>query len=74
MAVDVQAVVERLCSVVPDRRPGSAGNDEAVRFIARIFDEAGWDVSLREFDCLDWVGGSAVVEFGADTLPLVIDN
>lgn len=60
----VISIVERLCSVVPDRRPGSAGNSEAVDLVARQIQDAGWDVSLPEFDCLDWKAGEASVEAG----------
>jgi aminopeptidase YwaD len=67
----VLSVVDRLCSVVPDRRPGSAGNDEAVSFVAQVLEDAGWDVSLPEFDCLDWVGGGAFIEVGDATVRAV---
>jgi hypothetical protein len=60
----VLSIVNRLCPVVLDRRPGSAGNDEAVGYVARRLDDAGWDVSLPEFDCLDWVGGDSSVYVG----------
>ena len=60
----VMSIVERLCSVVPDRRPGSAGNSETVDLVARQIQDAGWDVSLPEFDCLDWKAGEASVEVG----------
>lgn len=67
----VSSVVDRLCSVVPDRRPGSAGNSEAVSFVARLLGDAGWDVSLPEFDCLDWMGGEAFVEVGGEAIQVV---
>jgi Iap family predicted aminopeptidase len=60
----VLSVVDSLCSVVPDRRPGSAGNSEAVSLVARLLGDAGWDVSLPEFDRLEWMGGEAFVEVG----------
>jgi len=64
-------IVERLCSVVPDRRPGGSGNDEAVDLVAALLRAAGWEVSLPAFDCLDWTGGDAVFRVGADAVPLV---
>jgi aminopeptidase YwaD len=67
----VLSVVDRLCSVVPDRRPGSAGNSEAVSLVARLLGDAGWDVSLPEFDCLDWMGGEAFVEVGEEAIQVV---
>ncbi len=69
--VDVLSVVDRLCSVVPDRRPGSAGNREAVDLVARLLGSAGWDVSTPEFDCLDWVGGDGSVEICDETIQVV---
>lgn len=65
------SVVDRLCAVVPDRRPGSRGNSEAVGYVAGLFEAAGWHVSLPEFDCLDWVGGDAFVEVGDAMIPIV---
>ncbi len=67
----VLSVVDRLCSVVPDRRPGGVGNDESVGFVAQLLEEAGWDVSLPEFDCLDWVGGDSLVRVGDATTQVV---
>jgi aminopeptidase YwaD len=67
----VSSIVDRLCSVTPDRRPGSAGNDEAVDLVARWFDDAGWDVTLPRFDCLDWVGGDAFVRIGDERIRVV---
>jgi aminopeptidase YwaD len=46
--------LEALCSVVPDRRPGSVGNDEAVALAAKAMEGSGWAVELQDFDCLDW--------------------
>lgn len=71
MVDQVSEIVERLCSAVPDRRPGSSGNDDAVDFVAERFRKAGWKVTLPEFDCLDWVGGSGDVTIGAESIPLV---
>lgn len=67
----VLSVIDRLCSVVPDRRPGSVGNSESVDFVAQLLEDAGWDVSLPEFECLDWVGGDAFVSVGEATIPVV---
>lgn len=46
--------LDALCSVVPDRRPGSAGNQEATAYAADVLVNAGWNVSSPEFDCIDW--------------------
>jgi aminopeptidase YwaD len=71
MMDQVSEIVERLCGVVPDRRPGSSGNDDAVDYVAGRFRAAGWDVSLSEFACLDWVGGNGEATIGAESVPLV---
>ena len=39
--------LESLCSVVPDRRPGSVGNDEAVALVAKAMEESGWNVEFQ---------------------------
>jgi aminopeptidase YwaD len=67
----VLSVIDRLCSVVPDRRPGSAGNSEAVSLVARLLGNAGWDVLLPEFECLDWMGGKAFIEVGEAAIQMV---
>ncbi len=64
-------LVEQLCAVRPDRRPGSRGNDDAVALVAGRFRDAGWEVSLPEFDVLDWVGGEAVFSSGPESVAIV---
>jgi hypothetical protein len=56
--------LEALCSVVPDRRPGSVGNDEAVALAAKAMEGSGWAVELQDFDCLDWEtdGGKLTID------------
>jgi aminopeptidase YwaD len=66
----VSEVVDRLCSVAVDRRPGSRGNAEAVDYVAGRFAAAGWAVSLPEFACLDWKGGDATVRIGSELISL----
>lgn len=46
--------LDALCSVLPDRRPGSAGNREAVDHVAVAFVASGWNLGFQVFDCLDW--------------------
>ena len=43
-----------LCSVLPDRRPGSAGNREAVDYVAAALVASDWSLGVQEFECLDW--------------------
>lgn len=61
--------LESLCSVVPDRRPGSTGNDEATAFVAKVLRHAGWDLALQRFDCLDWSGEESVLTVDGSTIP-----
>ncbi len=68
---DALAIVDRLCSVVPDRRPGSAGNRKAVGYVAGRFERAGWDVSLPEFGCLDWESSGGFVDLDGARIDLV---
>jgi len=44
----------QLCSVTPDRRPGSAGNLAATEYVAAQLLELGWEPEMQWFDCLDW--------------------
>lgn len=64
------AIVEALCSVTVDRRPGSAGNDEAVDYVGRAMADAGWSVTTPEFDCLDWVGGDGSIRVAGQQIPI----
>lgn len=59
-----------LCSMQPDRRPGSRGNHLATEYAAAEFARTAWTVQEQEFHCLDWEtdGGSARV--GGSTLEL----
>lgn len=52
-----------LCSVQPDRRPGSPGNQQATDYVADELVQASWKVWTQEFDCLDWEteGGSITI-------------
>lgn len=71
MASDVSAIIEGLCSVEPDRRPGSAGNRDAVDFVAGRFRDAGWSIDIQGFTCLDWRAGAAYVETSAQHFRVV---
>ena len=53
-----------LCAVVPDRRPGSAGNRAATDYVADAMSEAGWSVELQEFSCLDWYTEGGFMRIG----------
>lgn len=64
-------IVNRLCSVEGDRRPGSRGNADAVALVSELMASAGWAVDVPAFPCLDWVGRSGCVEFPEGTVDIV---
>ena len=61
-------IITRLCSAIPDRRPGGPGNAQATEYVADLLSGLGWPVEQREFTCVDWrtdggalaVGGSSI--------------
>lgn len=59
-----------MCSVAPDRRPGSIGNDEATSYVSARFTEHGWTVATQQFGCLDWDSSGATLDLGAHTIDL----
>jgi aminopeptidase YwaD len=58
--------VARLCGVVPDRHPGSAGNNEAVDYFEAVARSFGWDVASETFECLEWESESCWIAVGDD--------
>lgn len=56
-----------LSADLPTRRMGSAGNQAATDFCARVLRSCGWEVSTPGFNCLDWVSRGAVCRVGAST-------
>jgi len=59
-----------LCSVKPDRRPGSRGNHQATEYAASEFVRTGWGVQEQEFLCLDWDTDGGSVRVGGSILEL----
>lgn len=59
-----------LCSVTPDRRPGSAGNHEATAYVADLLAQAGWAVATPEFPCLDWYTEGGELTVGGRSIAL----
>ena len=55
--------LDALCAFLPDRRPGSLGNQKATEYVAASFERASWIVTTQDFECLDWEtsGGSITV-------------
>jgi aminopeptidase YwaD len=62
--------LDRLCGVVPDRHPGSAGNHEAVDYFEAVARSFGWDVASETFACLEWEAGDSWVEAGGARVAL----
>ena len=60
--------LDALCSVLPDRRPGSAGNREAVDYVAAALVASGWNLGFQEFDCLDWETEGGTLKIGDTVL------
>lgn len=58
--------LHELCSVHPDRRPGSPGNDVATGYVAAELQRSGWQVSEQTFDTLDWSGTPGTVRVGRE--------
>ncbi|MFN2187692.1 MAG: Zn-dependent exopeptidase M28, partial [Candidatus Promineifilaceae bacterium] len=54
--------LETLCGVKPNRRTGSAGNREAVRYFAETIKGFGYEVETTPFPCLDYARGDAKLE------------
>jgi aminopeptidase YwaD len=65
------AIIDRLCGVEGDRRPGSPGNRQAVAYVAARFADAGWAVDVPDFPCLDWTGGTGRVVVRDAVVPIV---
>lgn len=62
--------VQALCSVTPDRRPGSPGNHAATSYTASALEHAGWNVSFQDFDCIDWASTGATLTVGDRSVPV----
>lgn len=67
----VRRHLEALCSVTPDRRPGSSGNHDAASYTVGAFEHAGWKPILQRFDCIDWDTTGAALIIGDRTIPVV---
>ncbi|MGV8083459.1 MAG: M28 family metallopeptidase [Coriobacteriia bacterium] len=46
----------------PDRHVGGEANRQATSYFAETVASAGFDVSRRRFECIDWVRGGAALE------------
>jgi len=57
-------ILESLCTDIPERPVGSAGNQQAAELIRQTFQRYGWQVGSQPFDCIDWQDGGATFEVG----------
>jgi len=59
-----QYFLDYLCVRLPTRRVGSAGNQDATAFTARVLESLGYQVETPMFRCLDWqtLGASCRVD------------
>jgi aminopeptidase YwaD len=64
--------VETLCSVTPNRRTGSPGNQSAIQFFSRMISSWGYEVDTTPFACLDYEAGSAALKSGKDSFEVFI--
>ena len=70
LATGAQQHLVALCSMQPDRRPGSRGNHQATDYATAEFARSGWTVQEQEFHCLDWETDGGSVRVGDSTLQL----
>jgi aminopeptidase YwaD len=68
--VDLADLLQRLCSVRPDRRPGSPGNHHAVDLVATLLTDLGWRVETSEFPVVCWEGDLGHLATGGRTWPI----
>lgn len=53
-----------LCSVEPNRRTGSRGNQQATDYFARVVRSLGYEPETTPFPCLDWSHGRCTLNDG----------
>lgn len=53
-----------LCTEIPERCVGSAGNRQATRFFAQALSAAGWRTEISELNAIDWEDGGASLRVG----------
>lgn len=52
-----ESYVTTLCGAVPNRRTGSEGNREAVRFAAEVMEKYGYSIDTTPFETFDYRSG-----------------
>jgi aminopeptidase YwaD len=68
--LDLADLLHRLCSVQPDRRPGSPGNQHAVDLVAGLLTDLGWQVQTPEFPVVCWSGAAGEVALEGISWPV----
>ena len=53
--------IDKICSVQPNRRTGSAGNREATDYLVETFRSLGCEIDATPFQCLDFIVGGVEV-------------
>ena len=60
-AKKAQSYLKTLCSVKPNRRMGSSGNQEATDFFANTIRLYGHEIDATPFKCLDYIRGDVLL-------------
>ena len=61
-----------LCSVKPNRRTGSLGNQDATNFFSGIVNDLGYDVDTTAFSCLDYISRESSLVSGDNAFEIYI--
>ncbi len=66
LSAHIQAWLTELCTTIPNRHLGSAGNRAATDYFASTLASFGFDTECPEFDCIDWEHGDVGLEAGGE--------
>ncbi len=70
LAESARGHVAALCSVAPDRRPGSDGNQQATNYVEEILNGAGWTTTSQKFECIDWRTDGGTFEVATSSIEI----
>jgi len=71
-AAKAQLYLQTLCSVKPNRRTGSLGNQEATGFVADTIRPYGYEMDVTPFPAVDHVCGGAVLTHGDEAFQVQV--
>jgi len=71
-AARAESYLNALCNVKPNRRTGSAGNQEATAFLANALRSYGYKIDAAPFECLDYARGEARLARADDAFGIYI--